>query len=204
MKTFTVTSSHGTLTVNAETGLVEKCDCDHCDEYCIDNIRTFDLKEYKSFYNVTEMPEYIDILDLGYWDENETYEEPAHDWRELTIELRKGFDIEDITGKPETSKPAYNFTFEVGLLVAHITYNMFDEIHENVRKYRNGGVVETYATITQWATEFEKTFKEFNWEELLLAERPETPFSLNCSCWDEAVLEWSRNQLSNMSKLSNQ
>lgn len=80
-------SSHGELTIN-EQGEVIECDCDNCDDNCIDNIAKVDVEEWKKYHNVTELPtDGIDILDLGYWTKDGRYDEPAHDWRQLIIEM---------------------------------------------------------------------------------------------------------------------
>ncbi len=90
MNTFLVFSSHGEITADKETGNVIKidltCDCKH-NEQCINNIKQFDVNEFKMYYS-KEIPESVDILDLGYWLNNGGYEEPAHDWRE---EIRRQF-----------------------------------------------------------------------------------------------------------------
>jgi len=89
----TVYSSHGTIIINPETGTVIATDIDMCDD-CIDNIKRFDIEEYKTFYKVDKVPGAFDILDLGYWLNDGTYEEPEHDWRNGTAIERAQSEIE--------------------------------------------------------------------------------------------------------------
>ena len=81
MNTFIITarSSHGTIEFDSQTGFVTSVFLDNCPD--CPNVGTFDIEEYKKYYNVKELPAFIDILDLGYWSEGESYEPPAEDWR---------------------------------------------------------------------------------------------------------------------------
>lgn len=87
MKTFTVTGTHGEITVNAETGetirQVTTCACENCEGRGYANIVKFDIEEWKRAYpGETPMTAgQIDILDLGYWTKGGAYEPPATDWR---------------------------------------------------------------------------------------------------------------------------
>lgn len=81
--TFDVCSSHGTLTVNRNNGEVLHWNCNEE----LNHILKFDMVEYLTYHNLkdnSEVPDYVDILDIGYWYFNKglKYEEPAHDWRE--------------------------------------------------------------------------------------------------------------------------
>lgn len=88
----TIFSSHGTLTIDSQSGDVIRCESDKCNDNCIDKILRFDLTEYRSHYKVSDLPpDGIDILDIGYWNTDGTYEEPAHDWREETNQMRAGY-----------------------------------------------------------------------------------------------------------------
>lgn len=87
--TFEVASSNGTLTVNRNTGEVLAWSCNEE----LSNITKFDIVEYLTYHNLkdhSEIPEYVDILDIGYWYFNKglKYEEPAHDWREEVKSMR--------------------------------------------------------------------------------------------------------------------
>ena len=48
------------------------------------DIMRFDVDEYFQFWTLDDPKRYceFDILDLGYWNADGTYEPPAHDWRE--------------------------------------------------------------------------------------------------------------------------
>jgi len=89
-----VCSSHGVLTINAITGEVVSINLEEPESEegkDLASIARFDLEEWKGKYQKSELPKSIDILDLGYWYGNnpEQYEEPAHDWRIETEEMRK-------------------------------------------------------------------------------------------------------------------
>lgn len=87
MNTVYIGSSHGEFSADATTGKVIKKEIyEGSETEPVNFIDKFDIEEYKKHYNTTTPPEYIDILDLGYWLENGAYEEPAHDWRK---EFRK-------------------------------------------------------------------------------------------------------------------
>jgi hypothetical protein len=82
-----VASSNGELGVNPSTGGVIYCHLDTGGDECIELITAFDLAEYKKHYSIVldaHLPECIDILDLGYWLKDGSYEPPAGDWRNLT------------------------------------------------------------------------------------------------------------------------
>jgi hypothetical protein len=76
MLTFTVHSSHGSLLVNSITGLVNNVDGS---DYILD-IKKFDIDEWKMFYK-EDSPEDIDILSIGYWDNNGKYQPAEYSWR---------------------------------------------------------------------------------------------------------------------------
>lgn len=88
MATFTINSSHGTITADSKTGKVVSidltCNCKP-NEQCINTIERFDVDEFKKTYKMKRMLSDVDILDLGYWI-GEKYEEPVQDWRD---EFRK-------------------------------------------------------------------------------------------------------------------
>lgn len=77
----TVNSSHGQLIIDADgTVLVGKTTY-HDDE--LRNIVRFDLPEHRKYYASKPEPDSYDILDLGYWMKDGTFEPPAFDWREI-------------------------------------------------------------------------------------------------------------------------
>lgn len=81
-KTFEVTSSHGCLTVNAETGEVIECGVIHTDcDNCITDITRVDVEEWRNRYP-GETPEYVDILDLGTWNTAGEYSGPEEEVRQ--------------------------------------------------------------------------------------------------------------------------
>lgn len=84
-----IRTSNGTIEMDPKTGAATKIIVDDGGDKYIAKIEKFDIEEYKKFYNVTELPNSIDILDLGYWMKDGTYEEPAFDWRE---EMAAGFE----------------------------------------------------------------------------------------------------------------
>ncbi len=95
-----VYSSCGEITIHKETGVKirAKIDCDcNAGDRCIKRISKFDVEEYKKHYNKTDVPDRVDILDMGYWQWQEkshslkkVYEEPAHEWRKDAVKLRNG------------------------------------------------------------------------------------------------------------------
>lgn len=102
MKTFTVESSWGLVTANAETGdvLPEESRYDRHDadeDYPIQNIFRFDVAEWRRTYPGEELAGTSqDILDFGYWFNRKEgpgyqYTQPAYEWREEFVSsLRRG------------------------------------------------------------------------------------------------------------------
>ncbi len=93
--TFQIYGSHGIMTVNRITGVVESCSTGVTTEsdqsYRL--IDKFDVAEYRKHYGTEIIPGAVDILDMGYWKTEKgqtSYEEPAHDWRKETAEMRDG------------------------------------------------------------------------------------------------------------------
>lgn len=79
-KTFTaiVSSSHGQITINYNTGYVISCVGDKKGE--LKKIVKFDIEEYRKYYG--KVHDSYDILNLGYWNNEGVYEDPCQDWRE--------------------------------------------------------------------------------------------------------------------------
>jgi hypothetical protein len=46
-------------------------------------VHTVDLKEYKNHYNIVQMTGQLDILDLGYWNKDGSYEKAVEALRIL-------------------------------------------------------------------------------------------------------------------------
>lgn len=87
-ETFEVYSSHGSLTVNRNTGEVLAWDCDEE----LSNINKFDIVEYMRYHHLpthADIPERVDILDIGYWyfSKGEKYE-PANEWRQEILKQK--------------------------------------------------------------------------------------------------------------------
>lgn len=82
MANFNVGGSHGELEVSVSSGYVLGCDliAEQDGEY-MDIVR-FDIWEYaKEYPNETLGGSHVDILDIGYWMIDGTYEPPREDWR---------------------------------------------------------------------------------------------------------------------------
>jgi len=89
----TVNSSLGYVCFHPETGNAI-LDCRNGNE--LDEIDRFDVDEYKKFYNVTEIPTNLDILDIGYWTKSSFYEPAEADWRKEVALLRTGVEPDDL------------------------------------------------------------------------------------------------------------
>jgi len=92
---FTIESSNGVLTVDANNGLVDVAKSIYFDEADdkFRSITVFDIKEFEAYYGYGIIEgDNIDILDLGYW-YKDGYEEPAMDWREELKILRNGGEL---------------------------------------------------------------------------------------------------------------
>lgn len=94
---FIIRSSNGEWQANKKTGgVLNPQDRYPCSDGKLLQLIRFDVEEYKKHYGVEEIPDSVDILDMGYWFRgryltdrlDHGYEEPAHDWRILTKELR--------------------------------------------------------------------------------------------------------------------
>lgn len=86
MSTFKVFSSHGEITVNADTGQVVEVEVyEGGDPFPA--ISKFDIDEYKQYHKVQMVAdEGIDILDIGYWLQDMQYSPPDQEWRKLMDE----------------------------------------------------------------------------------------------------------------------
>lgn len=89
MENITISSTHGTFTVDRKTEKIISLDCPDLNdpENDLPNITDFDFQEWKEYYK-KPIPDSLDILDLGYHYKAHRgesviieYEEPAHDWR---------------------------------------------------------------------------------------------------------------------------
>jgi len=91
-RTFTVFSSNGYLEVDRKTGKILSRNIVSDDEN-FPKIYIIDIKEFEQYYECEIMSGVsIDILDLGYWLKDGTYEPPTQDWRD---EIKNNIDIED-------------------------------------------------------------------------------------------------------------
>jgi len=91
-RTLRVTSTNGILTVDKQTGQVMRCDMYLKGDDYITKITRFHLSEYKQTYQ-TSVPDTLDILDLGYWNIDKSYEEPAYEWRQDLKILQAGGEV---------------------------------------------------------------------------------------------------------------
>lgn len=85
-RTIEIGSSHGTLIVDVTNGNVLKRHLEETkeDNY-LEDIVQVDLNEFREYYHhltPDEIPEYIDILDVGTWEEDGSYCTPNIDWRQ--------------------------------------------------------------------------------------------------------------------------
>lgn len=102
MATFTINSSNGILTADCKTGQVLTCSLFENGDPHIQLIDEFNIDEWTKYYEREQMPQSIDILDLGYWyfkgeinkkvqkilgNRGTLYENPCFDWRETVINL---------------------------------------------------------------------------------------------------------------------
>lgn len=74
MSTIRISGSHGSIEVRAIDGVVLSAD-----EGKYSDIKAIDISRYMNDYEVgqlTNLPEEIDILCVGYWRNDGTYEEP--------------------------------------------------------------------------------------------------------------------------------
>ena len=78
MSSFQVYGSHGDLTVASTSGRVLAYEPVGVGEYR--NITFFNVAEWRQTYP-GEVPDHIDILDIGYWTEEGGYASPVADWR---------------------------------------------------------------------------------------------------------------------------
>ena len=141
----TARSSHGSIVYGSETGLVidgesKLCGCTDCPQ-----IDRFDLIEYKKFYGVTEMPDELDILDIGYWAKDGIYEEPCHGWREEVAILRAGGDLDEPV-KIELKKtpniirilPIKEDYTSVTITIPNVNLHLFEKQRYAFREYTAG------------------------------------------------------------------
>lgn len=81
-----VNSSHGTFYIDGNTGRVVQWPAsnpDDPDAQALGNIEKFDLPEWKAYWRWEgEVPGGFDILDLGFWMKDGTYEPAEEMWRE--------------------------------------------------------------------------------------------------------------------------
>lgn len=95
---FVITSSQGTWHAHSESGdIINGGNFFAYPTGAIDTkgtdksiyIQRIDIAEYKKNYNISQMPDYVDILDIGYWYRRNgapshmalDYECPCEDWR---------------------------------------------------------------------------------------------------------------------------
>ena len=92
MNKIEIGSSSGTVVMDRETGKAIEVSIDYGEvmkKNFLYDIDRFDLEEWKRTYPGETMPDCIDILDLGYWMKDGSYEEPCKAWREDRDQLVK-------------------------------------------------------------------------------------------------------------------
>jgi hypothetical protein len=78
----TAQGSNGSFTFDPKTGEVIQHEPDPSSDEPYTNIVRVDVAEWRLAYPGEALEDVIDILDLGYWMKDGTYEPPAEDWRE--------------------------------------------------------------------------------------------------------------------------
>ncbi len=134
MKVMFVSSSNGSLEVNRETGEVIECFLSDGGEG-IDQIAKFDLDEWKKRYE-TELPDSIDILDLGYWQKDGKYESPEKSWRleHRTMVRFQRWNCRVVLSKFHASESSPRVDLienKTGAIVAHLNRNFPGELSGN-------------------------------------------------------------------------
>lgn len=79
-QTFKVYSSHGEILVDKQTGNVIELDQYPTSDELTDIVK-FDVEEYQNTYK-TDIPDHVDILDLGCWMKDGAYDGPVWSWRD--------------------------------------------------------------------------------------------------------------------------
>jgi hypothetical protein len=94
--TVTIVGSHGSMTVESATGHVLKLQDDGDDEENYRNIAVINLDEYRKWVEENNLGGWhqdgdtIDILFVGYWNKDGSYEEPSEEARYDYAADRKG------------------------------------------------------------------------------------------------------------------
>jgi hypothetical protein len=76
-KPFWVRSSHGFLIANYESGEIISVHSDKEPEDYLPNIKKFDIERYKFVHKTDSIPKELDILRIGFWLKDGTYDPPA-------------------------------------------------------------------------------------------------------------------------------
>ncbi|MFA7254342.1 MAG: hypothetical protein WC107_07405 [Patescibacteria group bacterium] len=92
MKEFTLRSSHGTITADADTGVVSYTSLS--DEWSDELPAKIDVEEWRNHYFGETLQGEHDVLDFGYWYTDEktgelAYSGPDEEWRELREQMRQ-------------------------------------------------------------------------------------------------------------------
>ena len=79
----TIESSFGIITTNEEGIVIQKDIVDKC---YLSNVVRFDLNEWDNWYegftnNPSPKPSEFDVLELGFWNADGTYNPPSTEWR---------------------------------------------------------------------------------------------------------------------------
>jgi hypothetical protein len=97
----TVESSWGMITLNDKGEVVDNEDLLKVDNegtvcYLLEAVK-FDLEEYDKFYEdrfktPSDKPDHFDVLALGFWKKDGSYEEADHEWRDDIYYTKEEFD----------------------------------------------------------------------------------------------------------------
>lgn len=83
----TIESSWGTVITDDNGNVIEKKLINNQEEPCyLSNASKFDIAEFDTWYEFyfkkpSPKPAEFDVLSLGFWNEDGSYNEPDHDWR---------------------------------------------------------------------------------------------------------------------------
>ena len=198
----TACSSHGTIDFDSETGVVISQSLDECDDGCPNNIARFDVEEYTRTYGHKPDKD-VDILDLGYWLEDESYEEPAYNWREETNLMRAGGEFDDFHKIPPNPATDKKVMVKVDLLelsfIGVVMGGYLIPAITNGYTCHPNGVTETIYMVAGWAGEFYDKFKNADWDEIFL-DPPAYDLKGDVDSLEDAVLSYSGQKYSDYLK----
>lgn len=81
---------------------------------------------------------------------------------------------------------------EMALIATIMSHNFFDEM---VAESNSGGVIACYDRLADWAAEFYKTYKDFDWDEMKHANNAPCEWP-EANGWEDVVICFTRNKMS--------